>query len=65
MYLRALLPAEHTPETRAKSPACFRCRASQKGRPLYKCIEPMREEWVACHPCATSGVRPVPWPKKP
>ena len=64
MHLRVLLPAEGAPRSAAKSPECFRCCATYHDRPLYKCIEPMREEWVACLACATSGVRPQPWPKK-
>jgi hypothetical protein len=58
MYMRALLVGEHTP-VRAVTPVhCFCCGATQSVRPLYRCNQLLRAEWVACIPCGRSGVTP-------
>ena len=64
MYLRALLPVEHTPRNGSHPASCFLCHAKAGNGELYRCTEPMRAEWTACLRCARSTVRPDPWKRR-
>jgi len=52
MHLRPRLVNEHNDR------ACFCCGETHD---LHVCVEPMREEFVACLFCARRCPRPQPW----
>jgi hypothetical protein len=64
MHMRALFEGERVPSWDGEGTRCFRCSAEPVSKRLYRCTEPMREEWTACLTCALSGARPKPRPDR-